>query len=197
MRREAQTWTQRAVLGIYTLWSSAVAPNSASNIYILSSTVEYFSPWKALADTVNPFWEGIDQLTKTSTGNMLSSNYLGSFSFPWSKSGLFIPNVYCFNEHPVLTSFHTVFLFERDLLPIELNAVLPNLYKERLLHTEWKINNPQVLKLECSEFFSKRDRRLSHVVPKYAWLLLGYILKQRIQTASNNQKSKQIASISF
>lgn len=90
---------------------------------------------------------------ETSGGNMLPINTAGLFNAPTKQSTFFLAGDHRANEHPVLTSLHTIFLREHNLLAKELRRVFPGWSEEDLFETARQINIAQFQKIVFDEFY--------------------------------------------
>lgn len=127
--------------------------NIERSINILTSAIDLDSVYGANEERAIALRLLKDGLMKTSTGNKLPFNDQGLFNAPSSSSVFFVAGDHRPNEHPVLASFHTIFLREHNLLATDLKAVYPDWDDEKLYQTARKINIAQFQKIVYEEFF--------------------------------------------
>lgn len=121
---------------------------------ILSSAIDLASVYGANPKRALDLREGKDGLMKTSSGNMLPLNNDGMFNAPSTSSAFFVAGDHRANEHPVLTTMHTIFLREHNLLATELKSTFPSWDDEELYQMARKINIAQFQKIVYEEFFT-------------------------------------------
>lgn len=90
---------------------------------------------------------------KSSAGNYLPINTAGIRNAPTKESKYFLAGDHRANEHPVLTSLHTLFLREHNLLCEELGQKFPDWNDERTFQMARKINGAQFQKIVYEQFF--------------------------------------------
>lgn len=129
------------------------AGNIERPINVLSSAIDLASVYGANEERALALRERKDGLMKTSSGNMLPMNDGGLFNAPSSSNRFFVAGDHRSNEHPVLTTFHTIFLREHNLLATELKAAYPGWDDEQLYQVARKINIAQFQKIVYEEFF--------------------------------------------
>lgn len=105
---------------------------------------------------------------KTSAGNLLPLNGGGEpfFNAPNLDADFFLGGDHRSNEHPILTTLHTIFLREHNLIADELPAIFPNLAgdDQALFDLAKKINEAQWQKIVFEEWFPALTGRQ---LPKY------------------------------
>lgn len=90
---------------------------------------------------------------ETSAGNYLPINTAGIRNAPTKESKYFLAGDHRANEHPVLTSLHTLFLREHNLICEELGQKFPDWNDELIFQTARKINGAQFQKIVYEEFY--------------------------------------------
>lgn len=88
----------------------------------------------------------------TSNGDFLPRNTVGLFNAPSSEDKYFVAGDHRANEHPALTSLHTLFVREHNRLCDELKAVFPGVNDEDLYQMARKINGAQYQKIVYEQF---------------------------------------------
>lgn len=102
-------------------------------------------------------------LLKTSEGNMLPFNIAGLVNAPTKEAKFYLAGDHRANEHPVLTSLHTLFVREHNRLCLQLKEKFPFWNDFRLFQTARKINIAQFQKIVYEEWFpSLTGRRLPY-----------------------------------
>lgn len=92
-------------------------------------------------------------LMDTSKGDLLPMNNPGQFNAPTKEPGFFLAGDHRANEHPVLTSLHTIFLREHNSLAKELKRAFPDWKDDELYETARQINIAQFQKIVFEEFY--------------------------------------------
>lgn len=90
---------------------------------------------------------------KTSTGNLLPLNDAGLTNAPLTNREYFLAGDTRSNEHPVLTSLHTLWVREHNDLCDELALKFPSWDDDRLYNMARKINGAQFQKIVLEEFY--------------------------------------------
>lgn len=90
---------------------------------------------------------------RESDGRMLPVNDVGLRNAPNKERAYFLAGDHRANEHPVLTSLHTLFVREHNLLCEELQALFETWEDEELFQTARKINIAQFQKIVFTEFY--------------------------------------------
>lgn len=88
----------------------------------------------------------------TSDGDYLPRNAAGLFNAPTNDDKYFVAGDHRANEHPALTSLHTLFLREHNRLCDELKAAFPHVTDEDLYQMARKINGAQYQKIVYEQF---------------------------------------------
>lgn len=105
------------------------------------------------------YWKGN---LETSANNYLPINTAGIRNAPTKESKYFLAGDHRANEHPVLTSLHTLFMREHNLICEELGAKFPDWDDELLFQMARKINGAQFQKIVYEQFYPAiTGRRLS------------------------------------
>lgn len=94
-------------------------------------------------------------LMRTSSGNMLPLNDAsGSLvNAPRPGSNFFLAGDHRANEHPLLTSFHTIFLREHNLIAKDLKKRFPKWNDDLLFNNTRKVNEAQWQKIVFEEWY--------------------------------------------
>ncbi|CDF77598.1 Animal heme peroxidase homologue [Chondrus crispus] len=90
---------------------------------------------------------------KTSAGNLLPRNDMGLTNAPLPTSAYFVAGDTRSNEHPVLTSLHTLWLREHNDLCEELSSKFPSWDDDLLYNMSRKISGAEFQKIVLEEFY--------------------------------------------
>lgn len=120
--------------------------NSLSSAIDLSSV---YGSDELRAKALRSYWMGGMQ---TSAGNNLPINTAGIRNAPTKESKYFLAGDHRANEHPVLTSLHTLFMREHNLICEELAESFPDWDDEQLFQMARKINGAQFQKIVYEQF---------------------------------------------
>lgn len=93
-----------------------------------------------------------DGLLKTSSGDLMPFNTNRLNNAPTSGKQLFLAGDHRANEHPVLTSLHTIFMREHNSIARELKENFPNWNDEELYQNARHINIAQMQKIVFEEW---------------------------------------------
>lgn len=112
--------------------------------------VSVYGPSKERADALRKKKNG---LMKTSPGNLLPLNTKKFNNAPRTGKEFFLAGDHRANEHPALTSLHTVFLREHNDIAKELKKAFPKMKDELVYQNARKINIAQFQKIALDEWY--------------------------------------------
>lgn len=137
----------RSEVGLVTAGRPAVRPiNTVTSAIDLSAV---YGSDQVRANALRTFQDGKLQ---TTDGYNLPRNTAGLFNAPTSEDKYFVAGDHRVNEHPTLTSLHTLFMREHNRLCDELKAVFSSLHDEDLYQMARKINGAQYQKIVYEQF---------------------------------------------
>lgn len=139
-------------------------PNAERPINTLSSACDLASVYSSDDGRIKALRAYKDGLLKVSANDMLPLNTKGLVNAPTKEEVYYIAGDHRANEHPVLTSMHTLFVREHNRLARELKAVFPNWKDGRLFHIARKINCAQFQKIVYEEFL---PAMMGRELPRY------------------------------
>lgn len=119
----------------------------------LSSVVDLASVYGPSKERNNGLRLKKGGLLKTSTGDLLPLNSKNFNNAPRTGPGFFLAGDHRANEHPALTSLHTVFLREHNDIARELKLVFPKMGHEDLFQNARKINIAQFQKIVFNDWY--------------------------------------------
>lgn len=122
-------------------------------INVLSSAIDLASVYGSDSARLRELRAFTGGLMKTSSGNILTKNFAGLFNAPSNSPSFYLAGDHRANEHPVLTSIHSLFLREHNTLAGELKSAFPGWDDEMLFQMARKINIAQFQKIVYEEFF--------------------------------------------
>lgn len=105
-----------------------------------------------------------DGLMLTSGDNMLPLNTLGLVNSPTKDDRFFLAGDHRANENPTLTSLHTIFVREHNLIARQLKERFPEYDDERLFQYAKIVNTAQFQKIVFEEYFPAMTGRS---LPRY------------------------------
>lgn len=145
-------------------------PTAERPINILSSAFDLVAVYGAdqtRAEGLRTFHNG---MLKTSPGNLLPYNVENLFNAPTSDTRFFVAGDHRANEHPVLTSLHTLFVREHNRLAVELNATFPDWNDDQIYNMSRMINWSQFQKIVFEEWLPvMTGRRLRRYTKHRKW----------------------------
>lgn len=121
--------------------------NSLSSVFDL---VSVYGPSELRHKALRSFSNG---LMETSANNLLPLNGARLANAPKNKNTFFLAGDHRANEHPVLTSLHTLFVREHNSLAKELKKAFPTWGDNRLFENARKINIAQFEKIVFNEWY--------------------------------------------
>ncbi|CDF39627.1 Animal heme peroxidase homologue [Chondrus crispus] len=122
-------------------------------INILTSAMDLdsvYGPSKERADALRTFTDG---LMKTSANDLLPLNTLGLSNEPTPASNFFVAGDARPNEHPVLTTIHTVFLREHNDIAREIKAAFPEMDDDEIFNNTRQVNIAQFQRIVFDEWY--------------------------------------------
>ena len=122
-------------------------------INTLSSAVDLAAIYgsdKLRADALRLFKDG---KLHVSHGNMLQVNDVGMRNAPTNNDKFYLSGDHRANEHPILTSFHTLFVREHNRLCDELKVAFPSWSDDDYFKVARKLNGAVFQKIVYNEFF--------------------------------------------
>lgn len=122
-------------------------------INTLTSLMDLDSVYGPSEERSNALRELRDGLMKTGRNNLLPQNSMRLSNEPRLDRKFFVAGDLRSNEHPVLTSLHTVFLREHNDIAAELKEKFPDFDDERLFQTARQINIAQFQKIVFDEWY--------------------------------------------
>lgn len=138
-------------------------PDAERSVNLLSSAFDLAAVYGSDATRAANLRTFSNGLLKTSPGNMLPYNVNNLFNAPTSDTRFFVAGDHRANEHPVLTSLHTLFVREHNRLAQELIETFPEWNDDQLYNTSRMINWSQFQKIVFEEWYpamtGKRLRR--------------------------------------
>lgn len=137
----------RSIRGLVTNENGAERP-----INSLSAAIDLASVYSSDDGRIKYLRSFINGRLAVSENNMLPFNRDGLVNAPTKEATYFIAGDHRANEHPVLTSFHTLFLREHNRLCDELIEAFPSWKDERVFGMARKINIAQFQKVVYDEF---------------------------------------------
>lgn len=145
-------------------------PTAERPVNVLSSAFDLAAVYGAdpvRASNLRTFENG---MLKTSAGNMLPYNVNNLFNAPTSDTRFYLAGDHRANEHPVLTSLHTLFVREHNRLAQELNATFPDWNDDQLYNMSRMINWSQFQKIVFEEWFpAMTGRKLRRYTRHRKW----------------------------
>lgn len=123
------------------------AQNSLTSVLDL---VSVYGPSEMRNDALRKFELG---LMKTSENDLLPLNGGRLTNAPVNRRKFFLAGDHRSNEHPVLTSLHTLFVREHNSIAKELKKAFPSLGDQRLFLTARRINIAQFEKIVFKEWY--------------------------------------------
>lgn len=90
---------------------------------------------------------------KTSAGNLLPLNTGGYVNSPDTSARFFLAGDHRSNEHPVLTTMHTIFLREHNSLATDIRRMIPSLPSRLVYEYARLLNIAQFQKIVYEEFY--------------------------------------------
>ena len=133
-------------------------------INVLSSTLDLSAVYGANPTRFDLLRESNSCRMKTSSGNNLPLNEFGLSNAPTTSNKFFVAGDHRANEHPVLTSLHTIFLREHNRLCEKIENRLPFFSSRRMFDVARKINIAQFQKIVYEEFY---PAIINAPLPKY------------------------------
>lgn len=121
-------------------------------INVLSSAIDLSSVYSSEKMRAEALRASTDGLLLTDDDKWLPRNRGKFFNSPTNSDEFFFAGDHRANEHPVLTSFHTLFLREHNLLARELKEVFPSWDDNTLYLNARHINHAQFQKIVYEEF---------------------------------------------
>lgn len=119
----------------------------------LTSAIDQVAVYGANAERASALRSFVNGKLKTSPGNLLPFNDVGIANAPSTSNKFYMAGDHRANEHPVLTSLHTIFMREHNRLCDELLAIYPWWNDEDLYQMARKINGAQFQKIVYEEFY--------------------------------------------
>lgn len=137
----------------------------------LSSTLDLASVYSADVVRGNALRTKIDGKLKTSDGNMLPLNTGSLRNSPTNTDQFYLAGDHRANEHPALTSLHTLFVREHNRLCDELKTKFHFWHDEKLFQSARSINIAQFQKIVFEEFYpALTGRRLRRYYGYKPWV---------------------------
>lgn len=118
----------------------------------LSSAIDLATVYSSDDDRIKALRVFKDGEMKTSDGNMLPINVNGLVNAPTNEAHYYIAGDHRANEHPILTSMHTLFVREHNRLCHELKVAFPDWDDSELFENARKINGAQFQKIVYEEW---------------------------------------------
>ncbi|CDF34583.1 Animal heme peroxidase homologue [Chondrus crispus] len=140
-------------------------PGVERAINILTSAMDLdsvYGPSKARSDALRSF---VDGELKTSPNDLLPLNTLGLSNEPSPSANFFVAGDARSNEHPVLTTLHTVFLREHNDIAREIKATFPEMEDEEIFNNSRQVNIAQFQRIVFDEWYPAITGR---TLPPYA-----------------------------
>lgn len=119
----------------------------------LSSAVDMTNVYGPTKLRNNALRTGRGGLMRTSGDNLLPLNERTLNNAPKTSRNFFLAGDHRVNEHPVLTSLHTIFMREHNLIAAELAGYFPKFDDEQLFQEAKKINEAQFQKIVFEEWY--------------------------------------------
>lgn len=119
----------------------------------LTSVVDLTNVYGPNEERSNFLRSGRNGMMKTSGGNLLPHNTDFVNSPPSSGNRYFLAGDHRANEHPTLTSLHTLFVREHNAIAAELQEQFPQMGDELLFQNAKKINEAQWQKIVFEEWY--------------------------------------------
>lgn len=123
--------------------------------------VSVYGPNKKRSDAIRAFKDG---LLLTSGDNLLPLNTKGFPNAPTKGSSFFLAGDHRANENPPLTSLHTIFMREHNVIARQLKKVFPDHDDETLFQYAKLVNSAQFQKIVFEEYYPAMTGRS---LPRY------------------------------
>lgn len=120
---------------------------------VLPSAIDLASVYGPNKERCDALRQPFGGLMKTSSDGMLPLNYAGLNNAPRSGPEFFLAGDHRANEHPMLTTLHTVFLREHNHIAWELARKFPKWNSEMLFQVARKINGAQMQKIVYEQWY--------------------------------------------